>query len=164
MRYRVLFCLGSVALAAKVAAQSAVDVKRPEERQKARQAVVKEQEKRAQRTSIIEFRGNQAFDEKALRAIVSEQIEQGIDGLVPAGTTGESASLSHDEYKQLLLKDKDQLARNLAKKLLAYSTGAPPTPLDDPEIDSIISRVREKGYGFRSLVHEIVQSSLFQSK
>jgi len=42
MRYRALFCLGSVALALKVAAQSAVDVTRPEERQNARQAIVKE--------------------------------------------------------------------------------------------------------------------------
>jgi len=85
MRYRVLFCLGSVALAAKVAAQSAVDVKRPEERQKARQAVVKEQEKRAQRTSIIEFRSNQAFDEKALRSTLKEQITTIDDfGLSPA--------------------------------------------------------------------------------
>jgi 4-hydroxy-tetrahydrodipicolinate synthase len=50
---------------------------------------------------ITPFRDDR-IDEKALRAIVSEQIEQGIDGLVPAGTTGESASLSHDEYKQLL--------------------------------------------------------------
>ena len=74
MRYRVLFCLGSVALAIKVAAQSAVDVTRPEERQKARQAVVKEQEKRAQKTSIIEFRGQQAFDEKELRSALKEEI------------------------------------------------------------------------------------------
>src|SRR6266496_4264618 len=64
MRHGVLFCLGSVALAFEVAAQSAVDVARPEERQQARQAVVKEQEKRAKRTSIIEFRGQQAFYEK----------------------------------------------------------------------------------------------------
>ena len=85
MRNRVLFCLGSVALAIKVAAQSAVDVERPEERQKARQAVVKEQEKRAQRTSIIEFRGNQAFDEKALRAALKEEITTIDDfGLSPA--------------------------------------------------------------------------------
>ena len=69
-----------------------------------------------------------------------------------------------DDYKKLLLANKDQLARNLAAKLLAYATGAPPTPLDDLEIDYIVSRVREKGYGFRSLVHEIVQSALFQSK
>ena len=29
-----------------------------------------------------------------------------------------------DEFKQLLLKDKDQLARALAEKLLTYATGA----------------------------------------
>ena len=34
MRHRVLFCLGSVALAFKVAAQTAVDVARPEEQAK----------------------------------------------------------------------------------------------------------------------------------
>ena len=85
MRYRVLFCLGSVALALKVAAQSAVDVTRPEERQKARQAVVKEQEKRAQKTSIIEFRGQQAFTEEDLRSALKEEITTIDDfGLSPA--------------------------------------------------------------------------------
>src|SRR5207244_6897535 len=74
MRHRVLFSLGSVALAFEVAAQSAVDVSRPEERQKARQAVVKEQEKRAKQASIIEFRGEQAFSEKELRTALKEKI------------------------------------------------------------------------------------------
>ena len=69
-----------------------------------------------------------------------------------------------DEYKQLLLEDKDQLARNLTEKLLAYSTGAEPTPLDRPEIEAIVKRVRENNYGFRSLIHEIVQSPMFQRK
>ncbi len=69
-----------------------------------------------------------------------------------------------DEYKQLLLADKDQLARNLAEKLLAYGTGAAPTPTDKPHIDLVVQRVREKSYGFKSLIHEIVQSELFQSK
>ena len=81
-------------------------------------------------------------------------------GVLPDGRKFENI----DDYKNLLLANKDQLARNLAGKLLAYSTGAPPAPLDAPEIDAIVTRVREKGYGFRSLVHEIVQSSLFQSK
>ena len=69
-----------------------------------------------------------------------------------------------DEYRQLLLTDKDQLARNLIEKLLAYSTGAETTPLDKPEIEEIVGRVRAKNYGFRSLIHEIVQSDLFQTK
>jgi hypothetical protein len=58
MRPRVPFYLGSVALAVKVAAQSAVDVPRPEEKQKAQQAVAKQQEKRARQTSVIEFRAS----------------------------------------------------------------------------------------------------------
>lgn len=85
MQHRVLFCLGSVALAIKVAAQTAVDVPRPEERQKAQQAVAKQKEKRAQQTSIIEFRGQQAFDEKALRSALKEEITTIDDyGLSPA--------------------------------------------------------------------------------
>src|SRR5947207_558460 len=85
MRHRVLFCLGSVALAFEVAALSAVDVRRPEERQKAQQAVVKQQEKRAQRTSIIEFRGQQAFKETELRSALKEEITTIDDfGLSPA--------------------------------------------------------------------------------
>ncbi len=85
MQHRVLFCLVNVALALKVAAQSAVDVTRPEERQKAQQAVVKQQEKRAQRTSIIEFRGQQAFHEEDLRSALKEEITTIDDfGLSPA--------------------------------------------------------------------------------
>src|SRR5881398_106655 len=85
MRHRVLFSLGSAALAFEVTARSAVDVTRPEERQKARQAIVKEQEKRAQKTSIIEFRGQQAFDEKELRSALKEEITTIDDfGLSPA--------------------------------------------------------------------------------
>ena len=85
MQYRVLFCLANVALALEVAAQSAVDVTRPEDRQKTRQAVVKQQEKRAQRTSIIEFRGQQAFGEKELRSALKEEITTiGDFGLSPA--------------------------------------------------------------------------------
>ena len=69
-----------------------------------------------------------------------------------------------DEFKQLLLANKDQLARALTSKLLTYATGAAPTSADEPKIDAIVARVREKNYGFRSLIHEIVQSELFRSK
>ncbi len=85
MRYGILFSLGTVVLAFEVAAQSAVDVVRPEEQQNARRAVVKEQEKRAKRASIIEFRGEQAFKEKELRVALKEEITTVEDfGLSPA--------------------------------------------------------------------------------
>jgi hypothetical protein len=69
-----------------------------------------------------------------------------------------------DEYKQLLLADKDQLARALTEKLLAYATGAAPTTTDQPAIETIIDKIREKDYGLRTLVHEIVQSNVFKQK
>src|SRR5205823_10648648 len=73
------------ALAFEVAAQSAVDVARPEQRQKERRAVEKAQEKRAKQASIIEFRGEQAFNEKDLRSALKEEITTIEDfGLSPA--------------------------------------------------------------------------------
>jgi mono/diheme cytochrome c family protein len=69
-----------------------------------------------------------------------------------------------DEYKKLLLEDKDQLTRSLTEKLLAYSTGAAPTKADKPEIETIVGRTRGNNYGFKSLIHEIVQSPVFQTK
>ena len=69
-----------------------------------------------------------------------------------------------DEFKSLLLEDKDQLARGLTEKLLAYSTGAAPAAADKPEVETIVQNIRDKNYGFRSLIQEIVQSPLFQYK
>src|SRR5207247_1467394 len=82
---RVLLCLGCVALGVEGLAQSAVDVVRPEERQKTQQAIVKKEEKRAQQTSVIEFRDQQAFKEKELRIALKEEITTVEDfGLSPA--------------------------------------------------------------------------------
>jgi len=50
-----------------------------------------------------------------------------------------------DEFKQLLLKDKDQLARALAERLLAYATGGAPTKADRPEVDAVVRAVRVLG-------------------
>jgi hypothetical protein len=69
-----------------------------------------------------------------------------------------------DELKQLLLEDKDQLARALTEKLLTYATGAAPSAADKSIVEAIVAKVREKGRGLRSLVHEIVQSEAFRSK
>jgi hypothetical protein len=69
-----------------------------------------------------------------------------------------------DEFKQILLQDKDQLARALAAKLATYATGAAPTAADRPEIERIVADIRNKNYGLRSLVHAVVQSELFRNK
>src|SRR5438093_2833741 len=82
---RVLLGLGSVARGVEGLAQSAVDVVRPEERQKTQQVIAKKEEKRAQQTSVIEFRGQHAFKEKELRSQLKEEITTVEDyGLSPA--------------------------------------------------------------------------------
>jgi 4-hydroxy-tetrahydrodipicolinate synthase len=50
------------------------------------------------------------IDEKALRRLVDFQIEGGIDGLVPTGTTGESPTLSPEETLEVIRIVVDQAA------------------------------------------------------
>jgi 4-hydroxy-tetrahydrodipicolinate synthase len=42
------------------------------------------------------------IDEEALRRLVEFQIKNGTNGLVPCGTTGESATLSHGEHNRVI--------------------------------------------------------------
>jgi len=51
---------------------------------------------------VTPFDRNGAFDEKAFRAFVNWQIDEGSHGLVPVGTTGESPTLSHAEHKRVV--------------------------------------------------------------
>jgi hypothetical protein len=68
------------------------------------------------------------------------------------------------DLKKVLVDNEEQIARNLAKQLIVYATGAPIRFGDRPEIESILARVRPNHFGVRSLVHEIVQSETFQTK
>ena len=45
---------------------------------------------------------NGEIDGSAFRKLVSWQIEEGTDGLIPVGTTGESPTLSHEEHKKVV--------------------------------------------------------------
>ncbi len=46
---------------------------------------------------VTPFTQKGELDENALRRLVDQQIEVGVQGLVPVGTTGESPTVSHDE-------------------------------------------------------------------
>ncbi len=72
----------------------------------------------------------------------------------------------HDvrELKQLLLENERQIARNLARQLLVYATGAPVRFADRQQIELILDRAGASQYGVRSLVRELVQSELFREK
>ena len=67
-------------------------------------------------------------------------------------------------YRALLLKDEDALARNVARQLIIYATGAGIRFSDRNAIESIIAKTKPSKHGIRSLVHEVVASELFQTK
>ncbi len=69
-----------------------------------------------------------------------------------------------DDFKQLLLEREDQLARNLAANLLTYATGASIQFADRDVVEAIVARLKSRGGGLRSLIHEIAQSETFQNK
>lgn len=68
------------------------------------------------------------------------------------------------EYKNLLLEDKDGLARALTEKLLTYATGARVQFADRDDVAAIVKSIRTENYGLRSLIHRIVDSRPFLNK
>lgn len=53
-------------------------------------------------TAIVTPFRDGKVDEEAFRRLIDWQIEEGVNGLVPVGTTGESATLSHEEHRQVI--------------------------------------------------------------
>jgi hypothetical protein len=68
------------------------------------------------------------------------------------------------DFKRLVRADEAALARNFARQLLLFATGAPAHYSDRPEVERILAETRGDGYGLRSLVHAVVQSRLFREK
>ena len=69
-----------------------------------------------------------------------------------------------DEFKQLLLADKDQLTRALTRQLLTYATGARVQFADREDVTAIVKSIRTENYGLLSLIHRIVDSRPFLNK
>lgn len=53
-------------------------------------------------TALVTPFSNGQIDEEAYRKLIEWQLESGINGVVPCGTTGESATMSHDEHKRVI--------------------------------------------------------------
>jgi len=51
---------------------------------------------------VTPFSEDGAIDESALRNLVAWQVESGIDFLIPCGTTGETPTLTHDEWLRVI--------------------------------------------------------------
>jgi mono/diheme cytochrome c family protein len=68
------------------------------------------------------------------------------------------------DFKQLLLADEEQIARNLARQLSVYATGSPVRFSDREAIEAILEKTKAGDYGVRNLVQEIIRSDLFLNK
>ena len=51
---------------------------------------------------VTPFHQDGSIDDAALRNLVAWQVESGIDFLVPCGTTGETPTLTHDEWLHVI--------------------------------------------------------------
>jgi 4-hydroxy-tetrahydrodipicolinate synthase len=60
-------------------------------------------------TALVTPFSNGAVDEEAYRNLIEWQVKSGINGVVPCGTTGESATLSHAEHKEVIRICVDQV-------------------------------------------------------
>ena len=69
-------------------------------------------------TALVTPFKNGQVDEDALRNLIEFQIANGVDGLVPCGTTGESPTLSHDEHDRVI-----EMTIDAAKKRVPVIAG-----------------------------------------
>lgn len=70
-------------------------------------------------TALVTPFRNGTVDEESYRLFIEWQIQQGIHGLVPCGTTGESATLSHEEHEKVI-----EICIDQAKGRVAVLAGA----------------------------------------
>jgi len=83
----------------------------------------------------------------------------------PSGATADGRPFRDvRELKDLLLQDEQQIARNFARQLSVFATGAPVRFSDRQTIEQIIEKAKSSGYGVRSILNELIQSDLFLNK
>ncbi|MDV6030782.1 MAG: DUF1592 domain-containing protein [Phycisphaera sp. RhM] len=69
-----------------------------------------------------------------------------------------------EQFKQIVLQDPEQIARNFTHQLVTYSTGAPVSFNDRRVIEAILDQTQPQRYGIRSLIHAVVDSPIFLNK
>jgi hypothetical protein len=68
------------------------------------------------------------------------------------------------EFRDLLAKHPEVLAKSLATKLLTFGCGREMGFSDRPEIDKIVHQAAAHGHGVREIIHAVVASDAFQTK
>jgi hypothetical protein len=83
----------------------------------------------------------------------------------PAGVTAEGRKFSGiEEFKQLLLDQKEQVARNFISQLVVYATGGEIEFADREEIEAILNRTGDENFPVKNIIHQVIQSKMFTNK
>ncbi len=69
-----------------------------------------------------------------------------------------------EEYKALLSRDVEQVARHLVGQLLVYSTGAEIEFADRDGVEDVLAGLADDGFPFRTMIHEVTRSDLFRTR
>lgn len=93
---------------------------------------------------------------------ISFKLGQKVDssGTLPDGRSFQNVA----EYQALIAADSERLLTNLARQFAVYATGRDVGFSDREEIAAIVARTQEREGGVRTLIHQLVQSQLFQTK
>jgi copper chaperone CopZ len=65
------------------------------------------------------------------------------------------------QYQALMTNDHDRLLRNIAEQFVVYSTGRSIQFSDQAKINEIVRRTKYRNGGIRTLLHEVIASTLF---
>ena len=68
------------------------------------------------------------------------------------------------DFKQHLMKSKEQVARNLVSQLITFATGAEIQFADREAVENILLATKDDGYPLRSLIHHVATNRLFRNR
>ena len=68
------------------------------------------------------------------------------------------------DFQNLMAAGQNKLLQNLARQLAIYSTGRDVSFGDREQLSAIVEKTEKNGGGIRTLIHELTQSHLFQTR
>jgi len=105
---------------------------------------------------------------EAVNLIMPNGFKAGYKLAKPVDASGELADgrkfTGLDEFKKLMLSQQEQVVRTFLNNLVTYATGAPVSFADRNTVEAILAKTKPQQFPVRSLIHEVVQSPLFQQK
>ncbi len=98
-----------------------------------------------------------------LMGLLTQQTYHAGPAVDPSGVTADGQAFNGiSDFKKYLLNQDQQIARNLISLLVVYSTGGEIEFVDHDEIDSMLEQSIRTNFGFKDMIHAVVQSHLFR--